>query len=59
MLQTERDRSSFDLEEVSIDGDESLELAYGIRVPVVEIDGREVFEVEVDPAALRRLVRAG
>ena len=59
VLLAERARTPFELEEVSIEGDDSLELEYGIRIPVVEIDGLEVFEVEVDAGELRRLVRAG
>ncbi len=55
----EGERTPFDLEEISIEGDDELELAYGIRIPVVEIDGREVFEIEVDRAELTRLLRVG
>jgi glutaredoxin len=51
-----RDRGSFDFDEVFIDGDEALELDYGLRVPVVEVDGAEEFEFTVDPAAFERLV---
>jgi glutaredoxin len=57
VLAAERERTPFDLEEISIEGDDALELEYQIRIPVVEIDGREVFEVEVDAAQLARLVR--
>lgn len=46
----------FDLEEVSIDGDDALEREYGIRVPVVLIDGEEAFAYAVDPGELRRLL---
>ena len=59
VLMAERERTPFDLGEISIEGDDELELAYGIRIPVVEIDGREVFEIEVDRAELTRLLRAG
>jgi Glutaredoxin-like domain (DUF836) len=52
-----RARTTFDFDEVFIDGDESLELAYGLRVPVVEIDGVEAFEFAVDAATLERLTR--
>lgn len=58
VLLSERDRSPFEFEEVSIEGDDALELEYGIRVPVVEIDGLEVFEYEVDAGELAALVRA-
>jgi glutaredoxin len=56
-LIAERARTPFDLEEISIEGDDALELAYGVRIPVVEIDGLEVFEVEVDADELARLVQ--
>jgi hypothetical protein len=49
---------SFDFEEVLIDGDDELERAYGLRVPVVEVDGAEEFEYEVDADHLRGLLRS-
>jgi len=55
VIQKVRDRSSFDFDEVFIDRDESLELDYGLRVPVVEVDGVEEFEFTVDPTTLERL----
>ena len=58
VLLAERERTPFVLEEVFIDGDEALERAHGLRVPVVEIDGVERFETFVEPRALRRLVRS-
>ncbi len=51
-----RGRRSFEFEEVFIDGDESLERNYGLRVPVVEVDGAEMFEFAVEPAALEQMV---
>jgi glutaredoxin len=45
-------------EEVLIDGDDDLERDYGLRVPVVLVDGVERFEIEVDPAELRALLGA-
>jgi glutaredoxin len=51
-----RRESSFEFEEVMIDGDDALERDYGIRVPVVEVDGREEFEIRVDAARLRLLI---
>jgi hypothetical protein len=53
----ERRRSRFHFDEVFIDGDRDLEDAYGVRVPVVEIDGVEAFEYHVHPAALQDLLR--
>ncbi len=42
----------FELEERDIDDDESLLRAYLERIPVVTIDGVEVFELFVDEAEL-------
>lgn len=53
-----RERLGFAFSEVDIEADEELELEYGIRIPVVEIDGEEAFEVTVDAAQLARMVGA-
>jgi glutaredoxin len=47
----------FRFEEIFIDGDDRLELEYGVRVPVVEIEGVKRFEYAVDPWRLRGLLR--
>ena len=47
-----RARVAFDLREVDVSGDDALELEYGIRIPVVLIDGVERFEVRVDAGEL-------
>jgi hypothetical protein len=57
VIQAERQRSEFQFEEVFIDGDAALEREYGLRVPVVEVDGREEFEFEVEPVRFSRHVR--
>jgi glutaredoxin len=49
----ERVRIPFAFEEIDIEGDDTLELEYGIRIPVVTIDGEERFEIGVDPAEFR------
>ena len=54
---TERERANFRFEEVFIDGDDALEREYGLRVPVIVIDGREEFEFAVEPSRFRRLLR--
>lgn len=51
-----RERLEFEFEEVDIESDEELELEYGIRIPVVEVDGEETFEVTVDAERLARLM---
>ena len=52
-----RARTSFEYREVDVTGDDSLELEYGIRIPVVLVDGRELFEVRVDAGRLGEAVR--
>jgi hypothetical protein len=53
----ERARTRFGFEELFIDGDDALELEYGLRVPVVLVDGQEAFDLFVDPVRLRALLR--
>jgi glutaredoxin len=48
----------FDYEEVFVDRDDDLEREYGLRVPVVLVDGEERFEVEVPAGELRALLGA-
>jgi len=56
VLLAEAARTPFELEEIDVETDDALELAYGIRIPVVLVDGVERFEIAVDPEALARLV---
>jgi glutaredoxin len=44
----------FDLEEVDVSLDPGLHHLYGERIPVVAVDGEELFEYHVDPSELRR-----
>lgn len=48
-----RDEVDFGYEEVFVDGRDDLERRYGLRVPVIEVDGDERFETQVGPAELR------
>ena len=43
----------FELREVDVSLDPALYRAYGERIPVVEVDGDELFEYHVDPEGLR------
>lgn len=52
-----RAETPFEYEEVFIDCRDELERAYGLRVPVLLVDGEEAFELEVDPAQLRASLR--
>jgi glutaredoxin len=54
ILERVRARRRFVLEERDIDSDEALLRAYLERIPVVEIDGEEVFDLFVDEPELER-----
>jgi glutaredoxin len=53
------ERFGFGFDEVDIEGDDELELEYGIRIPVVEVDGEEAFEITVDVSQLAELLGPG
>jgi glutaredoxin len=55
VLEAHRDRD-FEYEEVFVDGNDDLERAYGLRVPVVLVDGVEQFELHVDLERLQELL---
>jgi len=56
VILAERERTGFAFEEVDVESDDALELEYGIRIPVVLVDGEEAFEIAVDRAAFSRAV---
>lgn len=43
---------------VDVDTSVALQERHGVRVPVIEVDGIEVAELEVAPGEVRRAVRA-
>jgi glutaredoxin len=51
-----REDIPFDLEEVDISLDPRLNREYGERIPVIDVNGEEAFELGVDAAALRNLL---
>jgi hypothetical protein len=53
----EAERTAFTFREVDVSGDDALELDYGIRIPVVLVDGVELCEVRVDARAFAEAVR--
>jgi hypothetical protein len=57
VLRTEQRTTPFALVTVDIDGDPELARRYGVRVPVVAVDGVELFEYEVPPDLLRAHLR--
>jgi glutaredoxin len=56
VLLSVRARIAFELREVDISGDDALERAYGVRIPVVLVDGEERFEISVDEGELEAAV---
>jgi hypothetical protein len=44
----------FELVEIDVSLDARLQRRYGERIPVLALDGEELFEFHVDEAALRR-----
>jgi hypothetical protein len=58
VILAERERTPFAFEDVDVSGDDALELEYGIRIPVVLVDGRERFEIRVDPRVFAEAVRS-
>jgi glutaredoxin len=48
-----RSERAFELEEVDVTLDPVLYARYGERIPVIALDGRDLFEYFVDPDALR------
>ena len=56
LIQDAATATAFEYREVSIEGDEALERAYGLRIPVVLVDGEEEFELHVDFRRLRTLL---
>lgn len=53
----EQGRTPFVFEDIDVTGSDALELEYGIRIPVVLVDGEERFEIELDPGSFARSIR--
>ena len=51
-----RERHPFELREVDVSLDPGLQRDYGERIPVLEVDGEEAFELRIDPLELGRLL---
>jgi glutaredoxin len=49
-----RQRHPFDLEEIDITRDPSLEALYRERIPVIKIDGEEVLELVIEATELEK-----
>lgn len=57
VLMSVRSTVPFDFAEVDIDTDDQLVKDYGIRIPVVLVDGLEMFEYRVDADGFRAALR--
>jgi Glutaredoxin-like domain (DUF836) len=55
VILSQRARTPFAFREVDIDTSDRLTRDYGIRIPVVTVNGVERFEIAVDAEALARL----
>jgi glutaredoxin len=59
-LERLRDELGFELVELDITDDDALHRAYFERIPVIRLDGDELFDFHVDEAVLRAaLARVG
>jgi glutaredoxin len=54
VVQQVREQHPFELDEVDITRDPSLEAIYRERIPVVAIDGREALELVIEASELER-----
>jgi glutaredoxin len=59
VLEEVREDFAFDIEHIDISQDRSLRKRYGVRIPVVAVDGVELFEHRVDDRALRSILAEG
>ncbi len=56
VIEDVRRGAPFAFTEIDIETDDALIRDYGIRIPVVAVDGEELFEISVDAAAFRAAV---
>jgi glutaredoxin len=54
-----REEHPFELEEVDVSIDPELHRVYGERIPVLTVDGDELFEFHVDADELARRLQSG
>jgi glutaredoxin len=55
-LQRVQTRAPFTLEEVDIETDDALHARYLERIPVVAVNGQDLFDYEVDEESLERFI---
>jgi glutaredoxin len=59
VLEEVREEFAFDIERVDISRDRALRKRYGVRIPVVAVNGVELFEHRVDDRKLRLVLAEG
>ena len=57
VIEAARAEVAFVFEEVDIESDDALVRDYGLRIPVVAVDGDELFEISVDRTSLLAALR--
>ena len=57
VIEAARAEVAFVFEEVDIESDDALVRDYGLRIPVVAVDGDELFEIWVNRTSLLAAVR--
>jgi glutaredoxin len=55
-LQRVQTRAPFTLQEVDIESDDTLHSRYLERIPVVAVNGQDLFDYEVDEESLERFI---
>ena len=55
-LERVRARTPFNLHEINIENDDALHMRYLERIPVIALDGEELFDYLVDEKALERRI---
>jgi glutaredoxin len=55
-LQRVQTRAPFTLQEVDIESDDTLHARYLERIPVVAVNGQDLFDYEVDEESLERFI---
>jgi glutaredoxin len=56
VLERVRERVDFNVHEINIEDDDALHLRYLERIPVIALDGEELFDYFVDQEALMRRI---
>jgi glutaredoxin len=59
VILVQRASTPFAFDEIDIESSQDLLRRYGVRIPVVTVDGQERFEVSVDASELAEIARQG